>query len=475
MKQASPLALALVFLAACATPAAAVREPARPRPDLVPVARAMTAIDAAERRGTDAAAERQRFAAAEAGAGAKDLAARFLAIYAQPRGEERWARFRALWKDVPDSAFGQVGMAAVYVEWKTLDQADRAVAAALEQEQDQWLAVRYRAEAAERKGRLDFAAVDYRTVLAADPANPEAHLGLARIARAKGDGPAAVREAEAALREAPRLFGAYAVLAGVASDRGDLGAAAAHWAAAVEASPRDREARVALARLVRREDPASAVVHWRAALREKEDVDGLAALAEAAHAARDSRAELEAVERISVLDPSSAEWRRIAEMRMAAQDWDGAERSLARALAQDPRDSGARTALGQVHLRRGAVQEAIEAFRAAGESGRAELTAVERRLNVERVARPDVTSLQRAVQALVDRTYRARLAAAPSLFGELKLRVTVGASGEASLVEVLEDTVRDPEVRACAYWNLRDAGYPQNKPGRYAFTFAFQR
>jgi tetratricopeptide (TPR) repeat protein len=473
MKQVPALALALVLLQACAAPAATVREPARPRPDLVPVARAMTAIDAAERRGTDLAAERQRRTAADADA--KDPAARFLAVYAQPHGEERWAQFRALWKEHPDSAFGQVGMASVYVEWRTLDQADRAVAAALEQEQDQWLAVRYRAETAERKGRLDFAAVDYRTVLSADPANPEAHLGLARIARAKGDATGAVREAEAALREAPGLFGAYAVLAGVASDRGDREAAAAHWAAAVEASPRDREARVALARLVRQDDPAAAVVHWRAALQQKEDADGLAALAEAAHAARDPRAELEAVERLSARDPSSAEWRRIAEMRMAAQDWDGAEKALVRALAQDPRDSGARAALGQVHLRRGAVQEAVEAFRAAGEGGRAELASIEKRLNVERVARPDVTSLQRAVQALVDRTYRARLTGAPSLSGELKLRVTVGASGEASLVEVLEDTVRDPEVRACAYWNLRDAGYPQNKPGRYSFTFAFRR
>jgi hypothetical protein len=53
--------------------------------------------------------------------------------------------------------------------------------------------------------------------------------------------------------------------------------------------------------------------------------------------------------------------------------------------------------------------------------------------------------------------------------------VTADAAGAATLVEVLEDSVHDPDVLACAYWNLRDAAYPQSKPGRYAFTFAFRR
>jgi hypothetical protein len=107
--------------------------------------------------------------------------------------------------------------------------------------------------------------------------------------------------------------------------------------------------------------------------------------------------------------------------------------------------------------------------------GREELAALERRLHLERVARPDVASLQKAVQALVDRTYRARLADVPSLSGDLRLRVTVNSAGEATLVEVLEDSVHDPDVRACAYWNLRDAAYPRDRPGRFTFGFGFRR
>jgi tetratricopeptide (TPR) repeat protein len=472
MKHAPTLALALAL--ACATSGGG-RDAARPRPDLVPIARAMTAIDAAARRGTDIVAERQRRSAA-ADAAPKDAAARYLAIYAQPHGEDRWAEFRALWKEFPESAFGEIGRAGVYVEWRVLDQADRAVAVALEIEPDNWIAVLHRARAAEGRERYDFAAADYRTVLSADPANPEAHLGLARIARARGDAAAAQREAEAALQAAPDLYGAHALLAAMATEKGDRQAAIARWAKAVEASPGDRDARVALARLLRESgDAKGAVVQWRAAVRLEEDAPSLAALADAARAANDGKAELAAVERLSALEPSAAEWRRVAEIRMSAGDWDGAEKALRRALARDPRDPAANAGLGRVHLRRGATVDAVEAFRAAGDAGKADLATLEKRLNIERVSGPDVAAIQKAVQARVDRTYRARAAETAVGSGALKVRATVGPSGAASLVEILEDTVHDPDVRACAYWNLRDAAYPQKKPGRFTFVFAFRR
>jgi tetratricopeptide (TPR) repeat protein len=472
MKLAATVALGL--LAACATPGGRPEEPLRPRPDLVAVSRAMTAIDAAERRG-DVAALRARHSQA-AQAAPRDPVSRFLAIYAQPAGEDRWAEFKALASELPDSALGQLGMARTYVSWNTLDQADRAVALALDLEPDAWVAVLVRAEVSERRGRLEAAAADYGAVLSADPANPEAHLGLARVARARGERDRARDEATAALKAAPDLFGAFALLGELAASGDDVVAAADFWTGAVEASPRDRAARVTLARLLdRKGDRAAAQEQWKAAVGLKEDADALIALAQAARASGDSAAEGRALERLSAIDPGAAEWRRIAEIRLAAADLDGAEKALRRALARDPRDPQANLALARVHGARGEVRQAVEAFRASGDAAGPERDALERRLNLERVARPDVTGLQKAVQALVDRTYRARLAEAPSLSGPLRLRVTADAAGAATLVEVLEDSVHDPDVRACAYWNLRDAAYPQSKPGRYAFTFAFRR
>ena len=52
--------------------------------------------------------------------------------------------------------------------------------------------------------------------------------------------------------------------------------------------------------------------------------------------------------------------------------------------------------------------------------------------------------------------------------------MTTDASGRAALVEVLEDTIHDDDVRACAYWNLKDAAYPAQKPGRSSFSFTLR-
>jgi tetratricopeptide (TPR) repeat protein len=416
----------------------------------------------------------QRTAAAEAKP--QDPVARFLAVYARPRGEDRWAGFKQLSGEFPDSALGQLGMASVYVEWRTLDQADKAIGAALQVEPDNWMAVLYRAQIAERRERDEFAAIDYRTVLSADPANPEAHLGLARVARRQGEAARAKQEAEAALAGAPGHVGALSLLADLALEAGDPDAAAERWAQVVEASPRDRKARLTLAKLYRTGGkPAPARDQLKAALLLAEDVEVLGLLADSAKAAGDLRTEIEAVERLSALDPSAAEWRRIGEMRLATEDWDGAEKALRRALTRDARDALANAGLAKIHLHRGESQEAIGALRIAGEAGKTELVALERRLNLDRVSRPDVGQLQKAVQTLVDRTYRTRAAGVTSLAGDLKVRVTVNPAGEATVVELLEDTIHDADVRACAYWNLRDAAYPKDKPGRFTFGFSFRR
>ena len=94
----------------------------------------------------------------------------------------------------------------------------------------------------------------------------------------------------------------------------------------------------------------------------------------------------------------------------------------------------------------------------------------------------DVASVQASVDAgaklcagaLIEKTYRASLVEWPNIAGALKIRVTVDPNGAATLVEMLEDSLDDPAVRACAYWNLRDAAYPPKKPGRYTFAFALR-
>ncbi len=473
MNRVLTLALSLAVLAGCAAQQAARQRDARARAELIEVSRAMADIDAAERKG-NMVAQRQKWSAAATQA-PKNVVPRVLAAYAQGSGDDAWAAMRALATEFPDAGLPWVGMAAIYLKWGTLDQVDRTVAAALDDEPDNWLAVLVRAQADERRERWDPAAAAYRAALAIDPGNPNAHAGLAYVLRHAGDAAGAAAEAEKALEVAPDLLRAIVLRAELASDAGDLTKAAELWAAAADANPRDRGIRIRLAKLYAdKKDVGGALGAWQAVVALKEDGESLVALAEAARAARDFKVEAKALERLTQIDPGATEWRRIAEIRLSGGDLEGAEGALRRALARDPKDPGANAQLGKLFLMKGMSQEAVELFRASGPASKDDLAALQSRLNVEKVSKGDATGLQKAIGALIERTYRKRLDESPKLSGALKLRVTVDKSGAATLVEVLEDSVHDNDVRACAYWNLRDAAYPASKPGRYSFAFALR-
>jgi tetratricopeptide (TPR) repeat protein len=243
----------------------------------------------------------------------------------------------------------------------------------------------------------------------------------------------------------------------------------------VAANPRDRASRVKLARMLRQKgDLAASCDQWKTALALKEDAETLVAVAEATRLCGDAAAEAKALERLSALDPGSAEWRRIAEIRIQARDQVGAERALRQAISRDPKDPQNQLALGRLLAGTGRITEGLEHLRAAGEIGAADRAAAERRINLRKLAVTDVAALQRSVGALIDATYRQRVKEAPSLAGKLTIRVTIDAAGRATLVEVIEDTIHDDDVRACAWWNLKDAAYPAQKPGRSSFSFTLQ-
>ncbi len=478
MKLAAPLALCLLA-AGCSGPAGSagaakpVKEGSTPRPDLLSVDRAILAIEAAELRGGEATV-RQGFAA-QWEAKPDSAPARFLALYARSRDEGTWAEFKAMSTEQRDSGLGWLGQARIYVGWKVWDQVDKVIDQGFEAEPDNWLLVIPRALAAEGRGRFDVAAADWKMVLGVDPANPQALMGRARAARRAGDGAVARTACDSALASAPGHFPALLMLAELSAEAGDKEGAATWYAKAVEASPRDRPLRITLAKLLTEKgDAAGARDQWKEVLGLKVEPEALVSYAAAARAAGDVKAEEAAIEKLAAVDPGAAEWKRVAEIRLASGDVVGAEAALRRTLTRDPKDLAANAAMGMIQEGKGELEAAIASYRAAGEAGLGARRALEQRLNIEPLTRPNVGALQKAAGALIEKTYKARVAEWPNLAGALKIRVTTDATGAATLVEVLEDTVSDPAVRACAYWNLRDATYTQKKPGRYTFVFALR-
>lgn len=467
---AAPAALALLACAG-APPGPTARTGPPPGEDLVAASRAMSEIEAAEIAGRMTEERQRRVQDVSARPG--DAVARFLALYALPRDAESWNGFRSLAAQYPGSAWGHLGMARVYMAWGTLDQAEGEFHRALALQPENWIARLLRAQAQERRERTEEARADYAAVLAADPQNPEARLGMARILRRAGDGEGAAREAQAALGAFPDHYQALSLLAAVALDRGDTRQAAAWMQRASASGPRDRQARVAMARLqAELGDTRGAMAEWRAALQVQEDLAGWKALAQLARRAGDAETELQAVRRLTHLEPGALEhWRRLGELRLLAGDTGGAEGALRRVLARDPRDAGSHRSLAKALEAKGDAVGAIGHYREAGEQARSERAALERAVGLEKLPRGDSRALQRAVGRLLDRTYRQRLRARAGLRGMLQLRVSADAEGVATRVEVLGDSVRDGVVLACAYWNLRDASYPKGRAGRYTFRF----
>jgi tetratricopeptide (TPR) repeat protein len=459
--EASYLYAAAALAAACAAVAPEVNVPSSPGPDLVAVSRAMARVD------LGAPPE-----APAAGAESKEAVDRFLALYALARDEQAWGAFRALADAHPKLPWGSLGMARIYIAWGTLDQAKAELQRARAADSANWIAVLLGGAVEERGGRIPEAQADYLEVLRVDPENPLARLGLARMLFQAGDFGGAYREAKRSLDALPGQTAALSLLGRTAAALGKKDEAVGYFSLAASAAPRDPAplADLAGARLAAG-DAKGAVAAWKEAVSLEETLAYLKGLAAAAAQAEDLEAGSYAAQGIARLDPATAaNWRRLADLRLLQRDKEGAEAALRIAVERDPLDVQSRVTLGRLLLDRGQPLLAMAQFRAAGDAAHGERTDLERRLQVFPISRADPARIQRVVADRLDRV-AVDAASVPRPSGALVLRVTVGPGGEATEVAVVEDATHDEWVRASAYWNLKNASYP-DKAERLTFRFA---
>jgi tetratricopeptide (TPR) repeat protein len=317
----------------------------------------------------------------------------------------------------------------------------------------------------------------FRAMAERTPREPWGNLGMARIYLAWGTLDQVERELGRALEVAPDNWIAILLRAQMQEKLGRTAAARDDYARVLEIDADNPDAHMGTARMLRKAgDADGAVREAKAALRAAPDLPAaLVLLGTIALDRGDRRQAAEWLDRATASSPGDYEARvRLARLQGELGAWKGAVAQWRAAVAIREDAAG--------------LRELLRAAREAGDA-EAERVALDRLVLIEpgpveswrrlaqlKTAARDAGGAEVAWARVLEKApddAQARLELA-RLSGTLALRVALDASGVATGVEVLEDTVHDGALRACAYWNLRDAAYPKKKPGRYTFRFAFR-
>jgi Flp pilus assembly protein TadD len=167
---------------------------------------------------------------------------------------------------------------------------------------------------------------------------------------------------------------------------------------------------------------------------------------------------------------------RRAELREAT-DLPSALADLRKANSLDPLDLDIQEKLAALTAKSGDLSGAIGLYRALAAKKPAlkpELAALEKRAGLSgKPLRGTVNQINQGLSSDLTALFHQLLKQTPGLQGGLKIRVIVGSDGRAQSEELLENSVRSPELAANLRWNAHDARYPPTA-ARYVFKFALK-
>lgn len=385
--------------------------------------------------------------------------------------DDAWNQLKAISTIYPDNPWVRYGMGRIYTGWKGMGElAKKEFAAVLERDPKFFPALVGQGDLARNKDDLQTAEAKYRAALAlAD--DPFAHAGLGltlAAAKKSAEALAELKKAIAMMPEQPKALDALIELSKATKDPDTVNAAAA----LAELRPKDHDARKTLADLrFDKGDKAGAAKDYERLLRlgnpELPVVQRLAAIY---RDLKDDENEERTLQTLAALEPSKADANlRLAELKLAKGDSEGAEAQWLEVIARDPKSVTAWERLAKLKLDQKKLNEALEAYRAALklEGSRDDLKTAADELEAQfklprRTYAGSFNHVFYAVQASLSKLYDERKAAAPGLAGVYKARVRVTKEGVAG-VDMLEDSVNDPVLLGHLYFTLKDAEYPKQK------------
>ena len=399
-----------------------------------------------------------------------DAMPRLFAAWTSAPREEAWQEVAKVTRLNPEEPWAFALSGAIYAQWHNfLDQADADFDRALGARKDFVPARVGKADVLRLRGKLPEAKAAYEAILTAAPEWQEAVSGLGLTLASLKD-PAAKPTLEKALQIDPEDLAATAALARLAVEAKDVDQAIALTTKLLQVNPRDREARLSLSRMKQeKKDLAGAAADLEAALALAADTATAQALAGLYRELKRADDEARALEKVAQLNPRDAEpLLRIAELKKADGDAEGAEATLRRAAERTPGDSALLLAIARLVRAREDLVGAIEAYRVAKAKGAAEAAPELKELEAKALLPEapldgDVNAVYGKVFARLNRSYQERLKKGGALGGKVRVRVAIGADGQVTQVEVLEDTLHDEALGALVYFALKDAHYAKVK------------
>ncbi|MFO0596043.1 MAG: tetratricopeptide repeat protein [Myxococcaceae bacterium] len=471
----SSLVVTALVLLVCAVPALAAPEAL---PPMVETMTELRKIEAAGYHGRDIDPLRLKYQDLARQKPAEAMPRVFVAWCTLP-SDDAWNQLKAIATIYPDNPWVRYGMGRIYTNWKGMsDLARTEFDAILKRDPNFYPAIVGLGDVARVKQDWAGAEAKYRAALKLND-DPFAHAGLGLTLVAEDKKEEALAELKKAIAGQPEQPAAVRELVKLSVDAKDPDAVKAAEALC-ELRPKDRDARKLLAdlRFEQGDKPGAAKEYERLVRLGNPELPVLHRLAGLHHDNGDKDSEERTLTVIAALDEKdTASNLRIAELRFDKKDYEGAEGQWLEALARDPKLAVAHVGLAKSKAEQGKPHEALEEWRevvkldAAHADAAAEVKKLEAQFKLPtRKPRGKVDNVFWSVHASLTKYFDEKKAAKPSLEGKYRVRVRLTNESTVKGVDVLEDTVKDPDLLGHVYFGLRDAEYV-NQKGEPVFEF----
>lgn len=386
--------------------------------------------------------------------------------------DDAWNQLKNVSQLYPDLSWVHYGIGRIYIGWKMRDLAKTALEASMKQDSKFYPALTALGDMARLKDELDEAEAKYREVLAiAD--DPEAHAGLGLVLLKKNKPAEAQPELKRAIELWPDQPAALRELAKLQRASKDL-AYPKTLAMLAELQPKDREVRKGLAnvRLVDGDKKGALAEYERLIKLGNADLETATIMQGLYRDLNDPDGEERAANLVASLDKENvAPLIRIAELKEAKKDFDGAEKQLNEALERNRELADTWYRLGKLSLAKQQPIFALERFRRGGakatpkaEECRAEAKLIEESFKLPaKPAKGSVDRISAEVSKTLEDFFWVRRKQNPKLKGLLKVRVKVTAEGVVETAEIVEDTLGDPPLAGHAVFALKDAEFEKKR------------